>query len=61
MLFAGDLVLIGFLALHAYRDGRYPLLLPICCSCLTLCIVESLDHYEVPFFGSLANRFVDDE
>ena len=26
-----------------------------------LCTVESLDHYEVPFFGSLANRFVDDE
>ena len=42
-LFAIDLVLIGFLALHAYRD------------------VENLDHYEVPFFGRLANSFVDDE
>lgn len=23
--------------------------------------VDTLDHYEVPFFGRLANRFVDDE
>jgi uncharacterized membrane protein len=43
MLFAIDLILIGFLALHAYRD------------------VETLDHFEVPFFGRLANSFVDDE
>lgn len=43
LLFAGDVALIGFLALHAYRD------------------VEMLDHYEVPVFGRLANRFVDDE
>lgn len=43
MLFALDLILIGFLALHAYRD------------------VETLDHYEVPFFGHLANSFVDGE
>jgi hypothetical protein len=41
----------------------------VCCCCcyvvsaaLTdLRTVESLDHYEVPFFGTLANRFVDDE
>ena len=37
------LVLIGFLAMHAYRD------------------VETLEHYEVPFFGRLANSFVDEE
>lgn len=43
MLFTGDLVLIGFLAMHAYRD------------------VDTLDHYEVPFFGPIANRFVDNE
>ena len=43
ILFAIDLVLIGFLTLHAYRD------------------VETLDHFEVPFFGRLASRFVDDE
>jgi len=42
-LFAIDLLLIGFLALHAYRD------------------VENLDHFEVPFFGPLANSFVDNE
>lgn len=43
ILFAIDLLLIGFLAMHAYKD------------------VEQLDHYEVPVFGRLANRFVDDE
>lgn len=43
MLFTVDLVLIGFLAMHAYRD------------------VETLEHYEVPFFGRLANSFVDEE
>ena len=24
-------------------------------------LVETLDHFEVPFFGKLANSFVDDE
>ncbi|KAL9112114.1 MAG: hypothetical protein Q9227_003491 [Pyrenula ochraceoflavens] len=43
LLFAGDVVLISFLAFHAYRD------------------VETLDHFEIPFFGRLANSFVDDE
>ncbi|EXJ87680.1 hypothetical protein A1O1_04604 [Capronia coronata CBS 617.96] len=42
-LFAIDLVLIGFLALHAYQD------------------VDNLDHFELPFFGPLANSFVDNE
>lgn len=43
MLFTIDLLLIGFLAMRAYRD------------------VDTLEHYEVPFFGRLANSFVDDE
>lgn len=43
LLFGVDLCLIGFLALHAYRD------------------VETLDHYEVPIFGHIANSWVDDE
>lgn len=43
MLFTVDLILIGFLTLHAYRD------------------VENLDHFEVPFFGRLANSFVENE
>jgi uncharacterized membrane protein len=38
-----DLCLIGFLALHAYRD------------------VETLDHYEVPIIGRIANSWVDSE
>lgn len=43
LFFALDLILIGFLALRAYRD------------------VDTLDYYQVPFFGRLAARFVDDE
>ena len=43
ILFAMDLVLIGSLSLHAYRD------------------VGTLDHFEVPFFGRLANSFVENE
>ncbi|KAK5080815.1 hypothetical protein LTR70_000480 [Exophiala xenobiotica] len=43
MLFILDLLLITFLARHAYTD------------------VDTLDHFELPFFGRLANRFVDDE
>ncbi|GAW20076.1 hypothetical protein ANO14919_095700 [Xylariales sp. No.14919] len=39
----GDLVLIGFLALHAYRDA------------------DTLDRFEVPIFGSIASRILDDE
>lgn len=43
LLFGADLVLIFFLASHAYHD------------------VETLDHYEVPFFGRIANSWVDNE
>lgn len=43
LLFGGDLCLIAFLALQAYRG------------------VETLDHYEVPIFGRIANAWVDDE
>ncbi|KAJ8116899.1 hypothetical protein ONZ43_g4334 [Nemania bipapillata] len=39
----GDLGLIGFLALHAYRDAG------------------TLDRFEVPVFGSIASRILDDE
>ncbi|KAI1133161.1 hypothetical protein F5Y10DRAFT_229520 [Nemania abortiva] len=39
----GDLGLIGFLALHAYRDA------------------DTLDRFEVPVFGSIASRILDDE
>lgn len=43
MLFILDLLLITFLARHAYTD------------------VDTLEHYELPIFGRMANRFVDDE
>ncbi|KAI8956311.1 hypothetical protein F4801DRAFT_573834 [Xylaria longipes] len=39
----GDLALIGFLALRAYRDA------------------DTLDRFEVPVFGSIASRILDDE
>ncbi|OQE28650.1 hypothetical protein PENSTE_c003G09147 [Penicillium steckii] len=42
-LFIIDILLIGFLGMHAYRD------------------VDTLDHFEVPFIGRLANSFVDNE
>ncbi|KAI0457570.1 hypothetical protein F5B21DRAFT_521030 [Xylaria acuta] len=39
----GDLALIAFLALRAYRDA------------------DTLDRFEVPVFGSIASRILDDE
>ncbi|KAI1179370.1 hypothetical protein F4777DRAFT_473456 [Nemania sp. FL0916] len=39
----GDLGLIAFLALHAYRDA------------------DTLDRFEVPIFGRIASRILDDE
>ncbi|RAL15558.1 uncharacterized protein BO97DRAFT_363263 [Aspergillus homomorphus CBS 101889] len=43
LLLMGDLAMIGFLSMRAYRD------------------VDTLEHFEVPIFGRLANSFVDDE
>ncbi|OAA53039.1 UPF0132 domain protein [Cordyceps fumosorosea ARSEF 2679] len=43
LFFLGDLALIGFLSLKAYRDA------------------EILDRFEVPFFGKIAARILDDE
>lgn len=70
-LFLVDLLLIAFLSMHAYQDGEFPILglalefFVLCCRIgpmLTLCFpVDTLDHFEVPFFGPLANSFVDDE
>ncbi|KAK5996613.1 hypothetical protein PT974_01950 [Cladobotryum mycophilum] len=43
IFFFGDIALIGFLTLKAYRDA------------------EILDRFEVPFFGRIASRILDDE
>ncbi|KUJ07991.1 uncharacterized protein LY89DRAFT_600478 [Mollisia scopiformis] len=43
LIFIGDLGLIGFLTMRAYKDA------------------DTLDRCEVPFFGPLASRFLDDE
>jgi hypothetical protein len=61
-----DLILIGFLSMHAYQDGEpcVPgrLFMFIIGKLINLSVsVETLDHFEVPFFGRLANSFVDDE
>ncbi|KAK8029831.1 hypothetical protein PG993_011122 [Apiospora rasikravindrae] len=43
VLILGDLALMAFMALKAYRDA------------------DTLDRYEVPIFGQLASRILDDE
>lgn len=43
VLFVGDLGLIGYLTMRAYRDA------------------DTLDRCEVPFFGPLASKILDDE
>ncbi|KAI0206511.1 hypothetical protein F4808DRAFT_407663 [Astrocystis sublimbata] len=43
VIILGDIALIAFLGLHAYRDA------------------DTLDRFEVPFFGSIASRILDDE
>ena len=63
LLFICDIALIAFLSMRAYRDGRFPHIPQSINTVLVanLNIVDSLEHYEVPFFGRLANSFVDDE
>lgn len=73
LLFVGDLAMIGFLSMRAYRDGRAAPPSPSSLSCrpgfavITRAdighppTVDTLDHFEVPIFGRLANSFVDDE
>ena len=62
LLFALDLVMIGFLSLQAYRDGMHSLFLQYRVGKILMSgIVDNLAHYEVPFFGRLANSFVDSE
>lgn len=59
LLFIGDLGLIGLLVFRAYRDGE-------CCSSADEWLADTstadtLDRFEVPFFGPLASRILDDE
>jgi len=60
-IFAGDLLLIGFLSWHAYHDGEKSGSTFDRASTDLSLSVDTLDHFEVPFFGRLANSFVDDE
>ena len=59
MVFAGDICLIGFLALHAYRDGDTSYIFAD--SIADGYTADTLDRYEVPFLGRLASSFVDEE
>lgn len=60
MLFVIDIGLIGFLALHAYRDG---INIPHTYFHVDtdMAAADGLDRFEVPFFGGLASSFVDSE
>jgi len=60
LLFVGDLGLIGFLTMHAYQDGKI-VLFPHEELLLISALAATLDRYEVPFFGALANSILDDE
>lgn len=69
-LFLVDLLLIGFLSMHAYQDGESLLSgrwhhdrrhTGFMLTNISHISVDTLDHFEVPIFGRLANSFVDDE
>ena len=60
MLFVVDIGLIGFLAMHAYRDGTYSPYSRLHTGTDTQA-ADGLDRFEVPFFGGLASSFVDSE
>lgn len=60
----GDVVLIAFMVLKAYRDAeildRYvpPLARP---PSAQACLADWCYRYELPFIGRIASRFLDDE
>lgn len=54
-----DILLIAFLSLRAYQDGTNLLSLNVCITDAVL--ANTLDRFEVPFFGRFASSFVDSE
>ncbi|CAD0085138.1 unnamed protein product [Aureobasidium vineae] len=61
LLFIGDLGLIVLLVFRAYRDGKiahYPCRILLV---LIFLLAETLDRFELPFFGRLASTYVDRE
>lgn len=60
LMVVGDVALIGWLTWRAYLDGKSR-----CLSQHTtgpdVEAAATLDRYEIPFFGSLANSILDDE
>lgn len=59
VMVVGDVGLIGWLTWRAYLDGE----LGVHGGSVeaNVCVAATLDRYEVPFFGPLANSILDDE
>lgn len=63
MLFV-DICLIWFLSVKAYRGGEYPSLTLRSSKDVTAYAsppVDTLDHYQIPIIGRLANALIDDD
>jgi uncharacterized membrane protein len=69
LFFTVDMVLIAFLTFRAYKDGtsnlRWRPYLPFSSHLIVICLIkttaDTLDRCEVPFFGPLASKILDDE
>lgn len=61
IMFVGDLGLIAWLTFRAYKDGKLTLLDCAKGRRANNRTAETLDRYELPFFGRLANQILDDE
>ena len=61
MIFVVDVALIAFLSFRAYQDGKDVPLPYVQGSGADEALANTLDRFEVPFFGPLASSFVDSE
>lgn len=61
LLFIGDLGLIVLLVFRAYRDGEMTRFHADIACILIRITAETLDRFELPFFGRLASTYVDRE
>lgn len=56
-----DIVLIAYLTLRAYRDGEFTVKAVLSDEANTVMVADTLDRCEIPFFGKLASKILDDE
>jgi len=61
VIFLGDLGLIGYLTMRAYKDGLLFSRASDFKGRADRETADTLDRCEVPFFGRLASKFLDDE